>query len=256
MLDSLSRQLRDTLVRRLPYNINHPKVNIREWAYMTFTRFLEMENIERNAYVQLLDECIAHVQGGFPFNPEIDVNTPGDYNWIKISGPEEAKHIRHRMIFEFARVDLLFIEETGQIHFEELEPYRILKQTIDEYDSFIENGVQSRLFARLDLEEHEHDAGYDLITISNDREIGRKKLYAGKLTTRFIKVLFENENKEMAFGEVYRLMGVTEKTQRRIPQWIDELGIDSGASKGVYLTVNGDVLNFRSSYLEPKKQHS
>lgn len=256
MLNAIARQLRDTLVRRLPYNIDDPKMNVREWTYATFTRYLEMEKNECNAYAQLLDECIAHVQGGFPFNPQIDVTKPGDFNWIKYSGPEEAEHIRHRMLFEFVRADLLLFAESGEIHFADLESYRTLKQVIDEYDSCIEGGIRHRFFSRLDLEEHEHDYGYDLVTIAEDREIARKKLYAGKLTTRFAKVLFENEDKEMSFGEIYRLMKVTGKGQRRIPQWIDELGIDAGVSKGVYLKLNGDVLTFRSSYLQPRKQDS
>lgn len=256
MLNAIARQLRDTLVRRLPYNIDHPKLNIREWGYVTFTRYLEMDKDECNAYVQLLDECIAHVQGNFPFNPDIDVAKGGEQNWIKHYDPEEARHIRHRMLFEFARADLLFPEESGAFHFADLEPYRILKQVIDEYDSCIEGGIRHRFFSRLDLEEHEHDYGYDLVTIAEDREIARKKLYAGKLTTRFAKVLFENEDKEMSFGEIYRLMKVTGKGQRRIRQWIDELGVDMGVSKGVYLKLDGDVITFRSSYLQPRKKDS
>ncbi len=58
----------------------------------------------------------------------------------------------------------------------------------------------------------------------------------------------------MAFGEIYRLMGVSKKTERRIPQWIKELEIDKGSLKSVFIKVTGDILIFRSSYLEkPKK---
>lgn len=250
MLSIYAREVRDCLIQRLSHDADAFQLTVRERSQIALNRYLQLKGSERDIYYETIEDIIDHLHGGFPFKKKPSkYQRDGEYFKERHEEMWIAKMNRKKALKELELIDLIQFRSYGRLQFADVTMFEMLKKLLDDFEYLVRENL-ARYFARLTLEEHEHNRGYDLVEYVRGKEVFRKELYSDKNTTNFMKYMFENENKVMLIEEVYDSLKI-EKKDRRMPQWIKELKIDEGVRKRKYIEIIEKVkVRFKSAHAD------
>lgn len=119
-----------------------------------------------------------------------------------------------------------------------------LRALIAEFEDRCLQSVGSFLTTRLEYDEVKHQ----LIEQSPRGEIVRRDLKPGKLPEKFVVTLFHHASRSLTYDEIYTLMGIEDKKNRRIARWRNELKLDEEDLSRFFQWKSNDRVVFNPEY--------